>query len=173
MSSRWTTNPARSMSGDSLAAAHAASMSEARTTQSRQQLIDLAGTFALHRRCKRLARPSFDHLVRPQQQRLRGREAKGFRGLEVDDQLELRGLLDGEVCGFDSFEDFIHVGCCTVVHGGNVGAIGDKPARLYIFAQCVHGWQTNALTQSDEACPREICEGRWQHDQPAGSLACR
>jgi hypothetical protein len=33
--------------------------------------------------------------VRPQQYRLRDREAEGLGGLEVDDQLELRGLLDG------------------------------------------------------------------------------
>ena len=34
-----------------------------------------------------------DHLIRPLQQRLGDRQAEGLGGLEVDDQLELRGLL--------------------------------------------------------------------------------
>ena len=37
----------------------------------------------------------FDHLIRPQQQRLRDREAEGLGGFEIDDQLELCGLFDG------------------------------------------------------------------------------
>src|SRR2546422_3198421 len=43
--------------------------------------------------------PSLDHLIRPQQQCLRDRQAEGFRGLEVDDQLELGRLLDGKIGG--------------------------------------------------------------------------
>jgi hypothetical protein len=40
-----------------------------------------------------------DDLIRPLQQRLRHRQPEGLRGLEVDDQFELGGLLDGEVGG--------------------------------------------------------------------------
>src|SRR4030095_5770031 len=43
------------------------------------------------------AAPSFDHLIRPRQQQRGDGEAEGFGGLEVDDQLELRGLLDWQV----------------------------------------------------------------------------
>ena len=50
-----------------------------------------------------------DDLVRPQQQRLRDCQAEGLRGPEVDDQLELRGLLYGKVGGFRSFEDLVHI----------------------------------------------------------------
>ena len=39
----------------------------------------------------------FDHLIRPRQQRRRDREAEGLGGLEVDDQLELRGLFDRKI----------------------------------------------------------------------------
>jgi hypothetical protein len=35
-----------------------------------------------------------DHLIRAQQQRLRECEAERLGRLEIDDQLELRGLLD-------------------------------------------------------------------------------
>src|SRR3989442_212872 len=40
-----------------------------------------------------------NHLVRPQQQRLRDREAERFRGLEIDHELKLRGCLDGQLAG--------------------------------------------------------------------------
>src|SRR5262249_52628836 len=38
-----------------------------------------------------------DHLVRLEEERRGNREAERFGGLEVDDQLELRGLLHGQV----------------------------------------------------------------------------
>ncbi len=54
-------------------------------------------------------RSSLDHLVRPRQQRRRDRQAEGLRGLEVDDQLELGGLLDREVAGLGAPEDPVDV----------------------------------------------------------------
>ena len=53
---------------------------------------------------------SFNNLIRAQQQRRRDGEAEGFRGLEVDDELELRRLLDGEVAWLRALEDLVHVG---------------------------------------------------------------
>ena len=38
-----------------------------------------------------------DDLIRPREHRRRDREAEGLRGLQVDHELELRRLLDGEV----------------------------------------------------------------------------
>jgi len=40
-----------------------------------------------------------DQLVRPYQERLRNRESERLGGLEIDDQLERRRLLDGKVGG--------------------------------------------------------------------------
>ncbi len=48
-----------------------------------------------------------DHLVGPQQQRLRDREPERLRSLRVDDQLELDWLLDRKVGGFCALEDFV------------------------------------------------------------------
>src|SRR5712671_6150919 len=45
-----------------------------------------------------------DHLIRPLQKGLRDGQAKGLRGLKVDNELELRRLLDGEVGRFSAFE---------------------------------------------------------------------
>src|SRR5436309_10473546 len=44
-----------------------------------------------------LAGPLLDHLVRLEEDRLRDREAEHLRGLDVDHQLELCGLLDGKI----------------------------------------------------------------------------
>ena len=41
--------------------------------------------------------PSFDHVIRLQEQRPRDRQAEGLRRLEVDDQLELYRRLDGKL----------------------------------------------------------------------------
>jgi len=51
----------------------------------------------------------FDHLIRPLQERLGDGQAEGLGGLEVDDQLELGGLLDREVTWFGAPENFSHV----------------------------------------------------------------
>ena len=50
-----------------------------------------------------------DHLVRSQEQRLGNREAESLGSLEIDDQLELGGLLDGEVGGFGALEDLVDI----------------------------------------------------------------
>src|ERR1700737_1140366 len=59
-----------------------------------------------------LPKPPFswiDHLIRPQQERLGNRQAEGLGGLEVDDQLELRRLLDREVGGLGAVENFVDI----------------------------------------------------------------
>ena len=42
-------------------------------------------------------------------ERLRDRQAERLRGLEVDDQLEFRRLLDGEIGRLAAFEDSVNV----------------------------------------------------------------
>src|SRR5712691_13549178 len=67
-----------------------------------------------------------DHLVRLQQERGRDREAEGLRGLEVDDQLELRRLLDGKIGGLSALEDLVHIGRGTSIQVREIGAIGHE-----------------------------------------------
>src|SRR5205809_822163 len=57
----------------------------------------------LNRSCRLL-----NDLIRPPQQRLRDRQAKRFGRLEVDDQLEVRWLLDGEVGGLRALQNSVH-----------------------------------------------------------------
>src|SRR5438094_329825 len=55
-----------------------------------------------------LADALLDDLVGPLEQRLRDGEPERLGGLEVDDQLELGGLLDGRIAGLRPREDPIH-----------------------------------------------------------------
>jgi len=63
----------------------------------------------------RPAAASLDRLIRPQQQRRRNREAERLRGLEVDDQLELGGLLDGKISRLGALQDPVDVSGGPVV----------------------------------------------------------
>jgi len=50
-----------------------------------------------------------DHPIRQAQDGPRDREPEGPGGLEVDHQLELHGLLHGQVGRLGAFEDLVHV----------------------------------------------------------------
>src|SRR5439155_574518 len=60
------------------------------------------------------------------------REPEGLGGLEVDDQLELRRLLDGEVAGLGALEDFVHVGGGAPPHVSEVDAVRYEPALIHV-----------------------------------------
>ncbi len=46
---------------------------------------------------------SFNHLIRPLQERRRDRQAEGLGHLEVDDQLERLSLLDWQITSFRGY----------------------------------------------------------------------
>jgi hypothetical protein len=79
---------------------------EAGATQERRlEAVSCKALFGWARPCACLS----DHLVRLKQERRGDGEAQFLRGLEVDDQLELRGLLHRQVGGFGSLQDAVHV----------------------------------------------------------------
>src|SRR6516225_9982172 len=59
---------------------------------------------------RRAASVLTDHLVRLEEERRGYRQSEVLGGLEVDDQLELRGLLDGEIRGLSPLENLVDVG---------------------------------------------------------------
>src|SRR5438093_8570080 len=65
----------------------------------------------------------FDHLFRSPQHRRRDRHAERLCSLEVDHQLELRGLLDGEIAWIGPFQNFIDVGGRTTIQSYEVGTV--------------------------------------------------
>ena len=57
----------------------------------------------------------FDHIVGLREQLCRHVEAKHPRSLEIDDEFEFRGLLNGKVRRLCAFQDFIHELCCATI----------------------------------------------------------
>src|SRR5262245_46023815 len=55
--------------------------------------------------------PLLDHLVRALQEQRRDRQPERHGGLQVDDQLKLCRLLDGDVAGLGPLQDAVHVEC--------------------------------------------------------------
>jgi hypothetical protein len=91
-----------------------------------------------------------DDLVRPQQQRLRNRDPERLGRLEVDDQLELRRLLDGKVGGFGALEDPIHVGGGLPVGIENARPVRHETPGLHTLPDAI------CCRQAAPGC--EVCE---------------
>src|ERR1700730_17418672 len=73
---------------------------------------------------------SFDDIVGEGEERRRDCEAERLRGLEVNDQLEFRRLLDREVGRFRAFEDFVHVDHASTQQIAKVRTIGYEPTGI-------------------------------------------
>src|SRR5262249_48178375 len=50
-----------------------------------------------------------DHLIGQDEERRGERDPEGLGGLEVEDQLELRGLLHGQVCWLGALQNSVHI----------------------------------------------------------------
>src|SRR5262249_23760354 len=85
------------------------------------------------------------------EQRLRDRQPERLRGLEVDDQLESRWLLDGQVAGFGALENLVHVGCSAPRQIGRIRSIGHEAPGIDIPPERVDGRQSVPCRQVHEA----------------------
>ena len=73
-----------------------------------------------------------DHLIGLQEDGRGNRQTKGLGGLQVDDQLELGGLLHGEVGRFGIFEDLVHIGGGAPMAVREARPIGHQAPSLHI-----------------------------------------
>src|SRR5882672_10530190 len=93
-----------------------------------------------------------DYLIRPLEERLRDRQAKGLRGLEVDHRLVLGGLLDRQIAGLGAFEDLIHVGGRSPKQVRIARRIGHESPGLHYLAVWVHGRQPTLRRELHDSC---------------------
>src|SRR4029453_191111 len=96
------------------------------------------------------AGPLLDHLIRPPQERRRDGQAERLGGLEVDDQLKLRGLLYGQVGGIGAFQDLVHVGGGTPPYLRAVWTIAQQASPLHPESVRIHSWQLCFCCQRDD-----------------------
>src|SRR5215831_1985512 len=83
-----------------------------------------------------------DHLVRLQQHARRDREPEGLGRLQVEDELKLHRLLDGQVGGLGAFEELVHIGSGAaeeVTYAWSIGhqTVGHSPGPSAGYARQV------------------------------------
>src|SRR5215204_6488823 len=83
---------------------------------------------------------SFDHLVGAREEGRWDSQVEHLRGLEIQDQLEFRGLLDRKVAGLGALENLVdnerHV---PAVGGVIVRRVGHEPTRLHMLVIAGNG----------------------------------
>jgi hypothetical protein len=84
---------------------------------------------------------SLNDLIGSREHRGWDREAERFRDLQIDDQLELRGLLDRKIAGVGAPEDFVDIGSDAPQQIGEVWAIGHEAAGLHGLTEPEDHWQ--------------------------------
>src|SRR5215468_11573583 len=94
---------------------------------------------------------SLDHLVSSCEQCRRDRDAERLRCLEVDHQLELSRLLDGEIAGLGAFEDLADIHAHLAIPIREAGCVTYQAASSWVLApsvdrgHCVAGGQDHDL----------------------------
>src|SRR5205085_11104388 len=112
-----------------------------------------------------------DHLMGLQEDGRGNRQAQGLGGLRVDDQLELGGLLHGEVGGIGSFENLVHIGGCAPMAVRQARPIGHQAPSLHIHFPVVHGGQLVRGGKIHNPSEQRIYQRRVrQHHERVGPL---
>src|SRR5262249_42880330 len=112
---------------------------------------------------------SFDHLVGAGEQWQRDSDAEGLGGLEIDDQLDLGGLLDGQITRLFALENFADVNADQTIVFRLIASVAHQPAgcdELAILEDRRHrvanAQRSKLLAPASEQCSRS-------DDEPAYS----
>src|SRR5262245_7192530 len=108
-----------------------------------------------------------DYLIRPLQERRRDREAEGFGGLEVDDQIELRDLLEGKISRLCTLQDLINVVSSASIQLPVVWRVSEQSAILRIGLYVIDGGDAEPCGKSNHAVDvRLMCRVRRHEEYP-------
>ena len=80
----------------------------------------------------------FDHLVSPVEQRCWDLKAEAPRGLEIDDKLELRRLLNRQVGRLCAFEEFVNISRGAAREVGEAWPIAHQSTRVHMQPVGMH-----------------------------------
>src|ERR1700687_2633604 len=106
-----------------------------------------------------------DPLILPLQERRRDRQPEGLGGLEVDDQLELGRLFDGQIAGLGAFQDLVHVEGSSPKQVREDGAIGRETPRIDVPANVIHHGELVFCCQLSNLPPFTVEERTEGNDQ--------
>src|ERR1700730_1082160 len=93
-----------------------------------------------------------DHLIRSLQERGRDRQPEGIGGLEVNDQLELRRLLNGKINGLRPLQDLVDIQCPLPVHVIETRAVGHEGARMSVLRDPADGGKLALESKFGDLC---------------------
>src|SRR5262245_40523279 len=96
---------------------------------------------------------SLNHTVCSPQQRRRNRQSDRLRRLQIDDQIELGGLLDGQVARIGALQDLVHIRGRPSPPVGGACSIRHETAALHELRYATHGRESILLDEAHELNP--------------------
>src|SRR5262245_27529691 len=81
-----------------------------------------------------------DHLICLEEEGWGDGHAQCLRGLQVNDEFVLHGLLDGEISGLSPLENLVDIGGGTPKVVGEARPIGQETTNLHELPPNEHGW---------------------------------
>src|SRR5262245_54010668 len=98
----------------------------------------------------------FNHFIGLSYQSWWHNETKRFRGLEVDDEIELRRLQDRKIGRLLAFQYACNVSANLPVRIGNTRPITDQATFVRVDAELIDGGQTILRRESNDAIATRI-----------------
>src|SRR5436190_14090041 len=95
---------------------------------------------------------SLDDLIRLRQHVRRNRETNLLCCSHIDDELEFRRLLYGQVSGLPSFQDLIYIGCGTPEHGWIVGRVRHEAPRIHELTVRIYRRKAPSGSKVNDLC---------------------
>jgi hypothetical protein len=107
-----------------------------------------------------------DHFIRARQHVRRNCQADLLCSFQIDDELELGRLLDGQISGLCAFQNLVYIGCGAPVHVENISAIVHEAAGFRILRLWVNRRKPalyrefcnlSSMIEEDDARQRQDC----------------